>query len=65
MIDDSIWHPKRRKKIKTHPDRPRRPRLTLPTSTTGAAIFKINIVSKRRIKNGLAFLTTKLNLAWH
>jgi hypothetical protein len=27
MIDDSIWHPKRRKKTKTHPERPRRPRL--------------------------------------
>jgi hypothetical protein len=27
MIDDSIWHPKRHKKIKTHPERPRRPRL--------------------------------------
>ena len=27
MIDDRIWHPKRRKKARTHPERPRRPRL--------------------------------------
>jgi len=27
MIDDHIWHSKRRKKARTHPERPRRPRL--------------------------------------